>query len=86
MSSWAPWRAFIQQSNFAFASKKVLFYETWADNSRGGFYIVPGAECAVVMIDGSARISRPQREMPSRRETAPGILHSTNSRWCYRLG
>ena len=75
VSSWLPWRAFVQQSKFAFASKKVLFYETWADNSPGGFYLSPYAQTGVVMIDGSARIARPYKEMPSRLQTSKAHGH-----------
>ena len=77
--SWAPWRAFVQQSKFAYASKKVLFWDVWASNSGAGFYLRPGAQVPVVFVDGSAKVTRPQRDMPSERTTV--LAHSNNDPW-----
>lgn len=67
--SYGLWRQFVQQEDFAFPSKKVMFWEIYAVNSASrGFYNHPGAKVAVTTIDGSARISSPSTECPSYEE------------------
>lgn len=77
--SYSLWRQFVQQEDFAFPSKKVMFWEIYAVNSASrGFYNHPGAKVAVTMIDGSARIANPSKECPSYEEGVDAFRQGDN--------
>ncbi|MEC9372331.1 MAG: prepilin-type N-terminal cleavage/methylation domain-containing protein [Planctomycetota bacterium] len=62
---WVDFRAFTQLSDFRHPTKKVMFWEQYASNNRNAdLYAAPGADCPLVMVDGSASVRRPEREMP----------------------
>ncbi len=64
-TSWTFYRFFRGEAEFRLPSGKVMFYAPFADhNLSADVYTQMGAEVPVVMVDGSARISRPAQEMP----------------------
>jgi len=64
--TWANLATFVQKSEMQHASKKVMFFDVWASNSRSApSYLWPNAEVPAVMVDGSARVTRPIQEMPN---------------------
>lgn|GEM_PF-2091146 len=69
--SFFNYRAYVQFSDAADPSKKAAFWDFWASNSRNArFYFEPRAEIAVAMVDGSSRLVRPYKEMPSGTESS----------------
>jgi prepilin-type N-terminal cleavage/methylation domain-containing protein len=65
---WSPYRSFIQASEFAFPSQKVIFWDALAANSPGASYIRPRAQVAVATLDGGAQFLRPADTFPTLRE------------------
>jgi len=64
-NEWHLARTFVNMSEFRFPSKKVMFWEQFASNSRNAeVYAAPKADVPVVMVDGSASIKRPDEDMP----------------------
>lgn len=61
---WQRYRQYVQESDFKYASKKVMFWDYFASNSRAVFYNGARALVPAVMVDGSARVTRPADEMP----------------------
>lgn len=62
---WHMFRQFVQMSDFRHPSKKVLFWEQYASNSRNAeLYAAPAANAPVAMVDGSATVKRPVEDMP----------------------
>ncbi|TVQ32059.1 MAG: hypothetical protein EA376_06965 [Phycisphaeraceae bacterium] len=63
--NWTSFRTFVQQSDFAFPSRKVLFFSVHANHNRNvNPYTQQGADIPILLVDGSVRISRPWEEMP----------------------
>jgi len=62
---WELYRAFIQSGDFIYPSKKVIFWNVFADHNRNSTWYTSGrpVDIPVVMHDGSARAMKPSQEL-----------------------
>jgi len=62
---WVEFRTYVQESEFAFPSQKVIFWDALAANSRTNFYTKDNAQIAAGTLDGSAKIITPAADFPT---------------------
>ncbi len=63
---WKNFAIFTQKADMQHPAAKVMFFDLYASNSRNApFYNWPNADAPAVLMDGSARVTRPIDEMPN---------------------